>query len=231
MKYTALYAEAIKRIARALGELNARAVYVGGAVVGLYSNDSAAGDVRPTKDVDISLEILTEVELEKLRQDLISRGFRQTAEDNVMCRFRYGEIKVDVMSTKGIGWAPANVWFQPGFKYLEIRYIDGKAIRILPPTYFLATKFSAFHDRGGDDPRTSHDFEDISYILDNRTDLVELIPNAPQDVREYLTAEFNCILRSESLQEAIIGNLPVETQEERFQLIMEKLQQTVDLPP
>ena len=64
MKFTALHADAIKRVARALGGLNERAVFVGGAVVGLYANDPAAGDVRYTKDVDISLEISTEVELE-----------------------------------------------------------------------------------------------------------------------------------------------------------------------
>ncbi len=37
---------------------------------------------------------------------------------------------------------------------------------------FLATKFEAFKDRGGD-YRTSHDFEDIVYVLDNRTTIVE----------------------------------------------------------
>jgi len=49
----------IKQIARALGGLNNRVVYVGGAVVGLYIDDPAAGEVRPTQDIDISLEITT----------------------------------------------------------------------------------------------------------------------------------------------------------------------------
>ena len=47
----------IKQIVRALGDLNERVVYVGGAVVSLYINDPAADDVRPTDDIDISLEI------------------------------------------------------------------------------------------------------------------------------------------------------------------------------
>lgn len=48
---------AARKIAQALGELNEQVVYVGGAVVSLYVDDPAAEDVRPTKDVDISLEI------------------------------------------------------------------------------------------------------------------------------------------------------------------------------
>ena len=37
----------------ALGELNNKVVYVGGAVVSLYVNDPAAEEPRPTKDIDL----------------------------------------------------------------------------------------------------------------------------------------------------------------------------------
>jgi hypothetical protein len=59
LKNTAINIGIIRKIAKALGELNDRVVYVGGAVVSLYINDPAAEDIRPTKDIDISLEILT----------------------------------------------------------------------------------------------------------------------------------------------------------------------------
>jgi len=77
-------------------------------VVSLYINDPAADDVRPTKDVDITLEIASVGELEKLRKDLVKKGFVQKSEDEVMCRFRYDDVKVDVMSTKEVGWAPSD---------------------------------------------------------------------------------------------------------------------------
>ena len=73
----------------------------------LYVNDPAADDVRPTKDVDIGLEISSIGELEELRQYLSGKGFIQTAEDDVRCRFRYEDIKVDVMATEEIDWAQA----------------------------------------------------------------------------------------------------------------------------
>ena len=223
LKNTLINLGVIKKIATALNELNERVVYVGGAVVSLYINDSAAEDVRSTKDIDISLDIASVGELEELRELLTLKGFKQSPDDNVICRFRYEDIKVDVMSTKEVGWAPANPWFEPGFKHIVNIVIEDKSIHILQLSYFLATKFSAFHNRGSEDPRTSHDFEDITYILDNRTDLVDVILQSPDDVKAYLKQEFENIIQTDRLQEAMMGNLYYETQEERFQSIMEKL--------
>jgi hypothetical protein len=57
VKNTIINIQAIKTIAHALGELNSQVVFVGGAVVSLYIDDPSADDVRPTKDVDISLKL------------------------------------------------------------------------------------------------------------------------------------------------------------------------------
>ncbi len=224
MKNTIINRKVITKIAIALGELNERVVYVGGAVVGLYANDPAADDVRPTGDLDISMEIASLSELEKLREELNKKGFVQNSDDKVICRFRYDDVKVDVMATKEVGWAPANKWFKPGFKNLQEVNIDGHKIRILPLPYFLATKISAFRDRGKNDPRTSKDFEDITYLLDTRTDLVEEITHAPADAKKYLLTEFKKVLADSVLKEALLGNLYYETKESRYIKIIDKLQ-------
>ena len=57
MKNTIINNAIIERVANALGELNEKVIYVGGATVSLYINDPAADDVRPTKDVDISIKV------------------------------------------------------------------------------------------------------------------------------------------------------------------------------
>ena len=227
MKNTEINKSAIKKIAYALGKLNDKVVYVGGAVVSLYINDPGADDVRPTKDVDIGLEISSLGKLEELRQNLTMKGFIQTSEDDVICRFHYGDIIVDIMATEEIGWAPANEWFKPGFKHLIERTIEDIHIRILSLSYFLASKFSAFHDRGSDDPRSSHDFEDIIYILDNRDDFDESILKSPDDVKNYLKSEFSAILKNPVLQEAVQGNLSYDNQKKRFDMIVEKLKEIV----
>ncbi len=100
--------EVIRRISLALGEMNDQVIFVGGATIGLYINDPGAEDVRVTKDVDITVEIASVGELESIRENLVKKGFKQSPEDSVLCRFRYDNIKVDVMSTKEVGWAPAN---------------------------------------------------------------------------------------------------------------------------
>ena len=161
LKNNTINLEVIRKIAIALGAMNEQVVYVGGATVSLYINDPAADDVRPTKDLDISLAIASLGELEVIRKQLIRKGFKQSPEDDIICRFRYEDIKVDVMSTKAVGWAPANPWFASGFAQKEIIEIEDQKIQILPLPYFLASKFSAFNDRGAIDPRTSHDLEDI----------------------------------------------------------------------
>lgn len=218
----------IRKIALALGPLNEHVVFVGGATVGLYIDDPAAEDVRPTKDVDISLSIATLGELEAIREVLTKNGFKQSSEDRVICRFRYEDIKVDVMNTKAIGWAPANPWFAPGFARRETINVEDQLVNILPLPYFLASKFIAFNDRGFVDPRTSHDFEDIIYVMDNRTDIVEHLTTAPKDVKPYLIAQLRNILSNREMQEAIYGNLYYETREVRFQRLIDGIRLIID---
>ncbi|MES2837807.1 MAG: nucleotidyl transferase AbiEii/AbiGii toxin family protein [Bacteroidota bacterium] len=223
MKNTIFNLNVIKRIAKALGELNNNVIYVGGAVVSIYANDPAADDVRPTKDIDISLSVASISELEKVRLDLISKGFKQTADEDVICRFKYEDILVDVMNTKSIDWAPANSWFEKGYSSREKIKIEDFQIQILSLPYFLATKFEAYNNRGKNNPITSSDFEDIGYIMDNRLDFVELIENANQNVKDFLIEEFQKIINDRIKQEAIEANLYYENKQERFNRIMNNL--------
>lgn len=222
--------ELIGKVAKALGDLNNEAVYVGGAVVSLYVNDPAAPDVRPTDDVDITLEITSVGKLEELRQQLTKKGFRQSPKDDVICRFRYDDILVDVMATRPVGWAPANPWFEPGFDHLQEIDIDGISIKILSLSFYLASKISAFRGRAKD-PRTSHDLEDITYVLDNRTDLADEIIQAPKDVLDFLIEEFEQMLGDSTITEAIQANLEYSIQTERFAMIEGKLQKIIDSRP
>ncbi len=213
----------IRKVAQGLGELNEQVVYVGGATVGLYINDPAADDVRPTKDVDISLSIASIGELERLREALSKKRFIQIAQDDVMCRFRYDDVQVDIMNTQAIGWAPANPWFGPGFHHREQIDVEGQKIWILSLPFFLATKFAAYDNRGNNDTRFSHDFEDIICVIDNRLDIVSAIKQSTGEVRPFLREEFERIINDPLKLEAISGNLYFETREERFAMIMAKL--------
>lgn len=212
----------VKKVATVLGELNNQVAYVGGATVSIYADDPAADDVRPTKDIDIMLHIVSFAELTALQEDLGTKGIFPDPDADINCRFKYDDVVIDVMATKEVGWAPSDPWFEPGFENLITYQVDEETcIRILPVAYFLATKFSAFHDRGKD-PRTSKDFEDIIYVLDNNVKIVEEIRNSPGKVREYLCGELQKFL-TDDMSESISCHLSPFSQEDRLSLLRDKV--------
>lgn len=223
MKNTLINRRAAIKIANALGSLNNEVVFVGGATVSLYIDDPAAEDIRPTKDIDLTFQITTVGKLEQLREALTGKGFIQTHEDDIICRFRYEEILVDVMSTVSVGWAPSNRWFMPGFQKAGEYNLDDAIIKILPLPYFLASKMEAFFDRGINDLYGSHDFEDILYIFNYTSTLEEQVLSADKEVKLYLVECIKNILNSESILAVIPGHLYYETADERFEIIKNKL--------
>ena len=99
MKNTIINRQATVKVAKALGELCDEVVFVGGAMVSLYIDDPHAEDIRPTKDIDLTFEITTAGQLERIRTMLNQKGFREDVDSKVTCRFIYDDLLVDVMST------------------------------------------------------------------------------------------------------------------------------------
>lgn len=48
----------VAEVAKALKNIKEAMVFVGGAVVSLYTDDPAADEIRPTQDVDMTLNIV-----------------------------------------------------------------------------------------------------------------------------------------------------------------------------
>jgi Nucleotidyl transferase AbiEii toxin, Type IV TA system len=219
--------ESIEKVAKALSELNKEVVFVGGAVVSLYVNDAFADEFRPTKDVDITFRIVSFAKLERLRVELVSKGFKQNIFEDVIYRFQLDDILVDVMSTHAVAWAPANRWFDEGFNHLCQIKVGKQVINLLSLPYFLATKFDAHADRGGLDARMSKDFEDIIYLLNHVSNLENQISEAPKNVKDYIISECKDILKNDVKQEAILANMPYNFQMERYESIIKKLKSIV----
>ncbi|MGB5819566.1 MAG: nucleotidyl transferase AbiEii/AbiGii toxin family protein [Saonia sp.] len=228
LKNTLINREATKKVARALGDLNGEVVYVGGAMVSLYIDDPAAEDIRPTKDIDLTFQLTSFAKLEELREQLIERGFTQKTEDNVNCRFSYEDLKVDVMSTQTVGWAPSNPWFKVGFEKALPITLDELTIKVLPLPYFLATKMGAFFDRGIKDIYASHDLEDIAYLFNYTTDIDDRLINANNEVNSYLTEKLKEIIENKTIITAIRGSLYYEQADERMEVILERIQNVIN---
>jgi hypothetical protein len=128
----------------------------------------------------------------------------------------------------GVGWAPSNRWFMPGFQKAIDYNLEEVVVKILPLPYFLASKLDAFFDRGIKDLYGSHDFEDILYIFNYTTTLGEQISSADKDVKLYLIECSNKILNSESIMAVIPGHLYYETADERFEIIKGRLEKIIN---
>jgi hypothetical protein len=102
-----------------------------------------------------------------------------------------------------------------------IRLDKDISINILPLSYYLASKFEAFHSRGKD-PRTSHDLEDIIFLLDNRIDLAASIRHSPENVLSYLRSEFSLLI-SHDLEEAVLSHMNPFSRKERYPMLVGKL--------
>jgi len=91
--------ERIAWVAKQLEELVDEVVFLGGAVVGFMLTDPAAPDVRPTLDVDVIVQVSSLMRYYELQEQLRSKGFSEDTEDGVICRWKKGDQKLDVMPT------------------------------------------------------------------------------------------------------------------------------------
>ena len=210
----------------ALEELNEHVIYVGGAVVSLYVTDEGAEQPRPTKDIDISVQISTFSQMDELRQELALKKIYPASMEKVMYRYSYEDILIDFIPYEETPLGPSNSWLKPGFKKAYSVQVGNVEIKILPVSLFLATKWEAFKSRGND-PRASHDFEDIIYIIDNNLDVVEDIKNAEEDVQLFLKEMSKEILNHSSRNEIIECHLNPFIVNDRREIVIEKLQQLV----
>jgi predicted nucleotidyltransferase len=197
----------IKSVANLLGDLNDKVVFVGGATLSLYSSRRTF-EVRPTDDVDVIIEILNYAQRAELEDKLRSLGFANDVASGVICRWQIEKITVDIMPTEDPSIGFSNKWYPEGYKNAIDYIIDDRCtVRILDAPYFLATKFEAFKDRGNHDGRTSHDFEDIIYVLENRQEIWQEIESALIDVKEYLLSEIRDIVDNPNVLEWIDCNV------------------------
>lgn len=128
----------------------------------------------------------------------------------------------DIMSAEDGPMGPANKWYKIGFEDLWIVKAIEEEINILKAPCYLATKFEAFNDRGEQNYRTSHDFEDIIYVIDNRINIVEEIEKADERIKSFLVEEVIKILGSPSFEEILSVHLLPLIAEERYPLLLEK---------
>ena len=210
-------------VAKGLGELKTNVVFVGGSVAELYADIPAASDIRTTLDIDCIIKLRSRMAHARLEEKLRTMGFvNDTSMGAPICRWIFHGIKVDIMPTDENILGFSNYWYSEGIENkITKRLSKGTEINVLSPEYYLASKFEAHKNRGGNDLRQSHDFEDIIFIIDNCNDLLEIIKKANHSVRDYLKEECQILLANNNLIEGLESALPYGAGDQRIIMITE----------
>jgi predicted nucleotidyltransferase len=212
----------VEKIAIALKELNKEFVFVGGSVISVYTDDPSADEIRPTKDIDLTIQLKTYSDWNKLQERLQELGFYPDSNGTSICSFKFQDVSIDIMLGENNFFGEVNKWYTSGFQNIWEIHLKSTTIRILSSPYFLATKFTAFQNRGKN-YRSSHDFEDIIYILDNRTTIVEEIKNSDEVVKSFLILQLTKLKGEPNFNEIVSSHIHPLIREERETLLIQKI--------
>lgn len=192
----------IKSIYHALGDLRDKVVFVGGATVSLYA-DSKTDEVRPTDDIDIVIEIWTHQEFAAIDEKLRRLGFVNDQTSGIICRYNIDGLIIDIMPTRPEAIGFTNKWYQQAFDNAIHHSLGDIDIKIFTAPYFIASKLEAFLQRGNNDGRISTDFEDIVFILENRSAIWKELEETEKNVKLYLKETFSKLMEKEHFEEWI----------------------------
>lgn len=192
----------LEAVAAALGDLLPHVTFVGGSTTVLLVDAAAQHGVRKTDDVDVIIDVATQVEYYKFSERLRAIGFREDV-DGPVCRWLFdteiGSIKLDVMPIDASILGFSNRWYKEAIKEsFEVVLSNAITIRVVSPVYFLATKFEAFAGRG-EGNYFSHDLEDIVFVLENRDRFIFELIDCPDELKQYFSEQANSLLNDDFL--------------------------------
>ena len=220
----------VAQVAKGLKELKDKMVFIGGAVISLYTDDPSADEIRPTSDIDMTINLANYAEWAKMQERLAELNFYPDPQGQSICSYKFQDIAIDIMPAEDSSIGVSNQWYKPGFKNLQKIQLEkeGVEINILPAAYFLATKLEAFKDRGKNDFYGSHDFEDIIYLIDNRKTIVSDIQEADEEVKQFIKIELTSINNHKQSNEILAMHIHPLIREERFKILKEKIERIVN---
>lgn len=87
-------------VATKLGEIRDDVVFLGGCTTGLFITDPDFPDVRYTLDVDCIVDVISLNQYHQLEKKLTKQGFKKSLSEDVICRWFYDDVTLDIMPTE-----------------------------------------------------------------------------------------------------------------------------------
>lgn len=200
----------ISGIARALGELSAEVVFIGGAIAPLLQTHPAIPRVRATKDVDAVIASTHYANFHALETRMKDLGFKVDVSDaRHVHRWRAPDgTPFDLVPVGEHLGGTGGEWDRLALETaVEAEIEPGLKIRHASAAGFLALKWAAFHNRGADDPFSSHDLEDILALTVSRDAIVRELQEAPRNVQEHVRKGFGWLLGSADYDDLVAAHL------------------------
>jgi len=197
-------------VARALGNLKDRVVFIGGALSPLLQVDPPFPAARPTADVDAVIATASYAAAQRIEETLRARGFRQDpgAKAHAHRWVSPDGVLFDLVPAGEHFGGTGSPWDQLVIaSAVETALEGGLTIRHASAPGFLALKWAAFNDRGRDDPLHSDDLEDIVALLASRPSLVAEVEAAPEELRAFVRAQASAFLTHPFLEDLLAAYL------------------------
>lgn len=217
--------EAVGEVAGALNQLGVDFALTGGVVVSFLLDYPDVVIIRPTNDVDAIAAVVNLVQYSKLEQKLRDAGFQHDTSDNAPpCRFIYRGISVDVMPSRDVTGRFSDRWFRYALQTASVKTLRGVTVKTVSASCFVATKLTAFEDRGKGD-YFSHDLEDIITVIDGRFSLVDEIAREELSLRNYIRETMRGLMCDQRFLDALPGHLGGdETHQKRLPKLIRRLE-------
>lgn len=205
--------ESMRLVAMHFNELGVPYTFLGAATLPLLVDDAEVLEIRPTLDIDLSVEVVTLAEHYALEERLRARGFQHDTRGGApICRWLTEGVTVDVMPTEGHVLGLASNWFPEAVQRAERRSLgDGVEAPVITRPYFLATKLDAHQDRGADDPILSKDLEDIVTLFDGCVEPETLVSHCSVGARKFIVETLRRHLQDVDFSDAILANFRSDT--------------------
>lgn len=199
--------KSLRIVARHFNGLGIPYTFLGASVLPLLVDSPDLLEIRPTLDVDLTIEIATLAEFYRLEEQLRAIGFRNdTREGAPICRWIADGVTVDVMPTEASVLGMTSEWFGEAVRNAVMTGLGEEVYApVIARPYFLATKLTAYRDRGARDPYMSKDLEDIVTLFNGCGDTDSLLDRACEPLRTYVVQELRKCLPNGEFSEAVEG--------------------------
>ena len=202
--------ERLVLVARALGDLGERVVFIGGAIAPLLHTDPPFRRGRVTSGVDAISATASYAEAQRVQDDLVRLGFQRDITDaRRVHRWRTADgIPFDLVPAGehrgATGGAADRLAMATA---VSTTLTPGLTIRHASAPGFLALKWAAYQDRGIEDPLYSDDLLDILALLAARATILAEVTAAPVELRTYVAEQSKTFLADPNAEDLLAAHL------------------------